>query len=224
VLDNFKKTTREYRQGEKLYNASLEFIGKIHLQAHKLLVDAFELDEVFKIQEKGTRPDDMKSLLTLWAPKDPQAKYLPGAEYLPEVTKEEAFLHTVIGDVLRTDTFTLKRGARFTVELLNRAFTSLEETQEAHHMRKSMAYTVGYRQFFYTKNGYMGVGPIALRVGDKICGFLGGQMLYAIRPRLKSNLQEYTFLGECYVHGFMDGEALRYRDDGSVESFRVVLV
>lgn len=224
TFDNFKKTQHEYQQGRRLYNASLGHVGKISLQGHKLHLDAFSFDEVSSVTEIGTRDHGMADLLTSWRPHDVHANYLPG------VTYGEAFLHTIIGDVLRTGTFALQRGMHFDAESTDRNLTSLGEMQRAHHMRSSMACTVSHRRFFWTTKGYMGVGSEALKVGDKIRGFLGGQMLYAMRPRSTpqpppgNGPGEFRFLGECYVHGFMDGGALRYRSDGSVDTFEAVLV
>jgi hypothetical protein len=46
---------------------------------------------------------------------------------------------------------------------------------------------------------------------------LGGSVLYILRPRGN----EYEFIGECYVHGLMDGEALQgvNLEKGDFESF-----
>lgn len=75
----------------------------------------------------------------------------------------------------------------------------------------------------------MGIGPACIQIEDRICGFLGGQMLYAVR---KTDVLEHSqdvdtscaaFIGECYVHGLMDSQALRYNDDGMVQSKRITL-
>jgi hypothetical protein len=41
-------------------------------------------------------------------------------------------------------------------------------------------------------------------------------MFYVLRPQFGGeNGDEYIFIGECYVHGFMDGEAMEFLKDGS---------
>jgi hypothetical protein len=55
----------------------------------------------------------------------------------------------------------------------------------------------------------MGLGPEALEYGDVIVVLLGGTVPYAIRP-LASSPPEHQFVGECYVHGIMSGEALHH--------------
>ena len=57
----------------------------------------------------------------------------------------------------------------------------------------------------WTEAGKMGLAPAAARVGDRICIFFGGQLLYVLREREEI---KWEFVGECYVHGLMDGECL----------------
>ncbi|KAL9119340.1 MAG: hypothetical protein Q9187_004104 [Circinaria calcarea] len=77
------------------------------------------------------------------------------------------------------------------------------------------------RRLCWTRKGYVGVVPAASRVGDSICAFFGGQVLYVLRERENPS---YEFMGECYVHGLMDGEVLEWVEDGTVaaETFRLV--
>ncbi|KAL8747764.1 MAG: hypothetical protein Q9190_000422 [Brigantiaea leucoxantha] len=60
------------------------------------------------------------------------------------------------------------------------------------------------RQFCTTKKGYMGWAPPGAKSGDRICILFGGQTPFVVRP-VK---QGYELLGEAYVHGLMNGEAL----------------
>jgi hypothetical protein len=59
------------------------------------------------------------------------------------------------------------------------------------------------RWFFTTRNGWMGLGPEKLQPGDKVCILFGEKFPCVLRP-----MGDYhQFLGECYVHSIMDGEA-----------------
>ncbi|KAG7405282.1 Heterokaryon incompatibility protein 6, OR allele [Fusarium oxysporum f. sp. rapae] len=60
------------------------------------------------------------------------------------------------------------------------------------------------RRFFRTENGYMGLGPPDIQPGDAICLLLGGCVAYALR---RSAHETWIYIGECYIHGIMDGEA-----------------
>jgi hypothetical protein len=66
------------------------------------------------------------------------------------------------------------------------------------------------RTFFYTANGYMGIGSRKMQTGDKICVLFGGEVLFILRPAGEN----YRLVGECYVHGLMHGEAMAMLDSG----------
>ena len=61
------------------------------------------------------------------------------------------------------------------------------------------------RAFFRTRNGYIGLAPSSIKSGDQACVVLGCRSPLILRP---TDDQRYMLVGECYVDGFMDGEAL----------------
>lgn len=67
------------------------------------------------------------------------------------------------------------------------------------------------RKPFATGQGYIGLGPLGMEAGDRLCIFLGLDVPFIIRPRQGGG---YALVGECYVYGLMDAEALV---DGVVE-------
>jgi hypothetical protein len=74
------------------------------------------------------------------------------------------------------------------------------------------------RRFMTTMNGYLGWGPdnmfcgseTQITSGDKIAIIFGCSAPIVIRPA-GSNFQ---VLGEAYIHGLMDGEALDFLESG----------
>ncbi|PKS05959.1 hypothetical protein jhhlp_007792 [Lomentospora prolificans] len=62
--------------------------------------------------------------------------------------------------------------------------------------------------------------PQCVREGDQVFVLLGGQVLYVLR-----NLGggTYKFVGECYVHGMMDGEVLDMLKTGLVKVLEVTI-
>ncbi|KAH7417000.1 hypothetical protein BKA64DRAFT_285072 [Cadophora sp. MPI-SDFR-AT-0126] len=58
--------------------------------------------------------------------------------------------------------------------------------------------------FFTTTDGYMGIGSMNMHLGDLIVVLFGGEVLFILR----SEGENYSLVGECYVHGLMDGEAM----------------
>ena len=74
------------------------------------------------------------------------------------------------------------------------------------------------RRLFETSRGFIGLGPAAAQIDDEICLLLGGQVCYALRTRQDGH---HEFIGECYVHGMMDGQAC---EDGSFSIRNIILV
>jgi hypothetical protein len=69
---------------------------------------------------------------------------------------------------------------------------------------QAAALVCSYRRHFHTVHGYMGLGPGAMQPGDIVCVLFGAGVPYILRPQ--DNY--YRLVGESYVHGLMDGEAL----------------
>lgn len=53
--------------------------------------------------------------------------------------------------------------------------------------------------------GHLGSLPEVAHPGDKMCASYGGKVLYVIRLRDDSS---YTYVGDCYLDGFMGGEVM----------------
>jgi Heterokaryon incompatibility protein (HET) len=62
----------------------------------------------------------------------------------------------------------------------------------------------GWR-FFVTHRKYVGIGPSTTQVGDCVFILNGGGVPFLLRPEDESK-GAYRFVGECYVHGLMNGE------------------
>jgi hypothetical protein len=60
------------------------------------------------------------------------------------------------------------------------------------------------RVFFFTRSGLIGLAPSAAKENDLLCIFFGGKTPFLIREMEKG----FQLIGECYVHGIMDGEAM----------------
>lgn len=72
-----------------------------------------------------------------------------------------------------------------------------------------VAKVMSNREFFVAENesrSYMGIVMGVPRDGDWVCLLLGGDTPFILRPRENG---DWCFLAEAYVHGIMDGEAIR---------------
>jgi hypothetical protein len=60
------------------------------------------------------------------------------------------------------------------------------------------------RRFFRTAAGRMGIGPGPMKEGDLLCLLFGGGVPYILRAKD----DRYLFIGDCYVDGLMEGQAM----------------
>jgi hypothetical protein len=87
---------------------------------------------------------------------------------------------------------------------------------------KSLRYAIAGRSICRTRNGYLGLVHEASQIGDHVYAFLGCQVLYTLR---RSGLRHgFEYIGECYLHGLMDGEAMRFLRDRSKQVENVCLI
>lgn len=65
-----------------------------------------------------------------------------------------------------------------------------------------------YRRFAVTRKGYFVLGPDALQTGDVVAVLRGGKVPFVLRKVSGGggDNERWMLVGECYVHGLMDGE------------------
>ncbi|KAK0619676.1 hypothetical protein B0T14DRAFT_519668 [Immersiella caudata] len=88
------------------------------------------------------------------------------------------------------------------------------------------------RRFFTTSSGFMGLGPIGTSVGDRVYVLFGGKTPFILRRvesgervGLHHNIKDIAaayradckVIGDCYVHGIMDGEKMPYDPTASID-------
>ena len=66
---------------------------------------------------------------------------------------------------------------------------------------------------FLTDDGYLGFGAPPL-LGSELWLLFGGRTLYTLH-RIKDY---YMYMGECFVHGFMNGEGMELWKAGKLQS------
>lgn len=106
----------------------------------------------------------------------------------------------------------MRLGDNFLGNIVAETFSAYYSSYEAedllshHPLWQSFEHSLGqamyHRRLFTTCNGYIGIGSRTLRPGDRICVLLGCVVPLIVRPRGN----HYELIGECYIHGMMNGE------------------
>lgn len=85
------------------------------------------------------------------------------------------------------------------------------------------------RAFCVTKRGYVGMVPPGSEVGDMICILRGLNTPFVLRETKstgkrrtkRDKKRRVQLVGEAYIHGMMDGEAITIEDRGDDEVFEI---
>lgn len=80
----------------------------------------------------------------------------------------------------------------------------MTDVSAALFMRSEIAASTTARRVYITKEGYFGLVPSSAKRSDRIILLSGGKTPYVVRKGRKGIS---TFIGDCYVHGYMNGEA-----------------
>jgi hypothetical protein len=79
------------------------------------------------------------------------------------------------------------------------------------------------KEFYTTHQGYLGLGPLSTQVGDHACLLFGGDVPYILRPMERGARNTYTFIGEAYVHGWVNAEMTSIKKiNRTIEKFILV--
>jgi hypothetical protein len=118
-----------------------------------------------------------------------------------------------------------ERGGRHDSAFLKKERSELTLTEYRYQMNMRVARTnaVCSRNLGFSRKKYVLMIPDTAEVGDVIWALSGGQALYMLREATRESKQ-YTFIGECYVHGLMDGEILRMLRVGEAHMEDISLV
>ena len=81
-------------------------------------------------------------------------------------------------------------------------------------------YTSRMRLWFSTMNGYIGSGARPVQPGDVVAVLFGAKVPILLRPQTDGC---YRLIGDCYVNGMMDGEAIELWKQGllTTETFEL---
>ncbi|CZR69694.1 uncharacterized protein PAC_19594 [Phialocephala subalpina] len=97
---------------------------------------------------------------------------------------------------------------------------SIDDPGDADLYRHYLDAAYNRRMFFTKDKFYLGLGPSIMQEGDLLCVLFGGATPLILRPEG----EHYRFVGECYVHDLMSGEAIKDWHDGKYTAQRFCLI
>ncbi|KAF2833464.1 hypothetical protein CC86DRAFT_389698 [Ophiobolus disseminans] len=96
-----------------------------------------------------------------------------------------------------------------TAPLSQRFNWSIKQRADSGRFHEAFVRACVDRRLFVTRGGLIGIGPHAMKEGDIVVILFGGRVPYILRPIGMS----YKYIGECYVPGLMNGEAVTNQGD-----------
>ena len=151
--------------------------------------------------------------------------------YIGGGTVQEAFARMLAGDLENAfEAGYVRLGKESVVDIYNAWWTLCQNSKPGEWMLDnegdiSFLYTrtlpavCMLRRFYMTSKGYMGIGPVDVRIGDQVYVLVGGNVPFLLRHQdggtdgsNPSKVCGWELVGDCYLHGIMDGEAFSTGD------------
>ena len=74
------------------------------------------------------------------------------------------------------------------------------------------------RRLFVTRGGKFRLGPLALEEGGIVAVLFGGSVHFILRPHSEGD--HYRLVGECYIYGIMEDQAVNeWRESGKPSTY-----
>jgi hypothetical protein len=132
-------------------------------------------------------------------------------KYIGGDTISEAYTRTLFLDRVLTSDRTSSEGYEFMKSgRWQDIVSSGGPTDDIAEALNTVRANVLHRKLIISDRGYIGLGPIVARKSDMICILYGCSVPVIIRKVG----DHYLFIGECYVQGLMDGQALELLKQG----------
>jgi len=180
----------------KMYHASGNFLPSVQHtdDLGTLVLRGFAFDTISSLGRNFADPFNTSTIRAwhLWIGE------VLGSTYHTGETTQEAILRTLVADIqIREGRYVRGFAASWPIS------NDLDDgNMSGYYIRMAL----NGRGMFLSSEGRMGLARFDVMEGDKICILHGGHVPFVLRQEGS----QYLFKGECYVHGLMDGEAMRY--------------
>jgi hypothetical protein len=154
---------------------------------------------------------DWEAMMNQYISRQPHWTYVNGENV------RDAFWRTLLGDLIMEE-FPVRRVA----DTDHQKFNTFRKTGSRNYVFTSLHDMMVKQAFFITQSGYIGIGPPTTVRGDEVWVLFGGQVPFVLKPKVVSEdasellghalNKQYTFVGDAFVYGIMDGEIVRDYD------------
>lgn len=219
-----------------LFDASRIREAHFSLQAGKLRLRGVPIDQVKEVSSCWPwEGDSMAQTFQAWEGLSKMTIEHQHAMYPSGCTPSDAFWRTLIRDTVRDyqNAEEIRRARssdkgsykRFRAWLTNESGTSNSDVvtdADFSNFRKSFFIATQDQCLFRTNKGYIGLSDNP-RPEDEVWILSGGRVPFVLRPYLDNSghTGSYALVGDCYVHGIMDGEAAEALD-GEAEDVCII--
>ncbi|KAL9075877.1 MAG: hypothetical protein Q9161_001270 [Pseudevernia consocians] len=181
----------------------------IHMDTIKVMGQATIMNET--VVDEDLSVEDLRATITRWHKVASSCQPSDGM-YVGGGTWHDAFWRTLIGDLI-TDDSQPRRKANLEDHQSFTAFCDLRNAEpKSSEVYDSLRSFLVNQSFIVTQRGHMGIGPRDLEVGDEVWVLFGSRVPFVLRPiaacQTKNSPVTFTLVGDCYVHGCMEGEAM----------------
>ena len=184
----------------RIYHADkgLEEPPQIIGNGRVLRVRGFEFDEVMRVSCSRTHSSlPYLEIVKRWH----EMALSSGVIYVTGQIVTIAMQHILCADIDETSLRETQRGHK-TVE---------KSTIAEYYQDLALLLATANRRLVLSKRKYLGLVPELTEPGDKICILGGGSVPFVLRKEQG----HWISVGECYIHGIMDGEAVDdFRNSG----------
>jgi hypothetical protein len=236
------ETAEQQHKMYDYYHASRDkVINDYYLEDATLALSGIHVDEITTISQvqfaRIRKHRTTVSTLQQWQAIIDHPNQKDNAYANTSTTRDDAFWRTMVRDVYLNEKET-RRASPSDYLLFNQYFEMIaferlvSETLDWPKAEKVMAtvHTATYNhRFFVTEKGYFGLGNPDTQVGDQVWVLIGGKVPFVLRPvvdndGMSSFDNSFRLIGDCYLHGIMDGEAVANNDDGDESNEQYVFL
>ena len=177
-----------------------------------LLVCGFEIDRITFLSTGCITLEIVEAIriANSWMPTDLTAPYLFTGE-----TKLDVFLRILVADI-EDEPQGARRGSKARWDSTSGRLISERYSKIA----SAIFNAIQLRRLATSETGYMGLVSHQAQIGDVIYMLWGGSVPYLLRPKGDG----FWIVGECYVHGLMDGEAMNLFKQGKTDIKEISII